>query len=184
MIKNAVIYCSSSDNIARCYFDEAQRLGQTLTELDMVGYTGAGNNGLMYEVERSMLQHGGKCVGVIPKFMVANGWLYEELTEIITVETIAERKEILRQRADIVLVLAGGIGTLDEMFETLALKQLGLFAPPIIIINTGGYFDDMLRMLDKIVAERFMSHTDGKIWQTINSADELPKFIKQYIDNK
>lgn len=183
MIKTAAIYCSSSDNIASCYFAEAKRLGQVLARLDIVGYTGAGNNGLMYEVERSMLQNGGKCVGVIPQFMVDNGWLYEELTEIITVKTMAERKEILRQRADMVLVLAGGIGTLDEMFETLALKQLGLFAPPVIIINTEGYFDDMLRMLDKIVSERFMSHKDGRLWHTINSADELSSVVEQYIDN-
>ncbi len=177
MIKKVSVFCSSSNKIAKDYFVEADRLGKTLAELDIACYTGAGKSGLMYEVEKSVLQNGGKCVGVIPQFMIDKKWLYEELSEVISVNTMSERKDILREVADAIIVLAGGVGTLDELFETLALKQLGLFFKPIIIINTNGYFDEMLQLLEKTISENFMQEANRSMWQVIESADELKEAL-------
>lgn len=177
MITKVSVFCSSSDKISDHYFAEADKLGKTLAELNIVCYTGAGNSGLMYEVEKSVLQNGGKCVGVIPQFMIDKKWLYEGLSEVISVNTMAERKDILREVADAIIVLPGGVGTLDELFETLALKQLGIFLKPIIIINTNGYFDEMLQLLRKTILENFMQETNISMWQVIESADKLKEVL-------
>ena len=169
MIKTVSVFCSSSNKIDRRYFGEADRLGKILALRDIVCYTGAGSSGLMYEVERSVLDNGGKCVGVIPQFM-------------IDVNTMAERKDILRDVADAIIVLAGGVGTFDELFETLALKQLGLFFKPIIIINTNGYFDEILRMLDKTVVENFMQEENKAMWQVISSTEGVPASLETPVE--
>ena len=95
---------------------------------------------------------------------------------------MAERKDILRDVADAIIVLAGGVGTFDELFETLALKQLGLFFKPIIIINTNGYFDEILRMLDKTVVENFMQEENKAMWQVISSTEELPAALEKPVE--
>ena len=104
------------------------------------------------------------------------------LSEVIAVNTMAERKDILRDVADAIIVLAGGVGTFDEPFETLALKQLGLFFKLMIIINTNGYFDEILRMLDKTVVENFMQEENKAMWQVISSTEELPAALEKPVE--
>ena len=175
----ASIYCSSSDTIDEKYFEEAAKCGQILARHGVECYTGGGNNGLMYALEKSVIGNGGSCIGIIPQFMIDFGWLYDGLSKIIVVETMAERKAILRHNADIFIVLAGGIGTLDELFDTLVTIQFKKSASPIIIVNTGGFYDDLLRMLDKISSENFLPHSQMNMWQAIESVEYLPQIIER-----
>ena len=92
---------------------------------------------------------------------------------------MAERKAILRHNADIFIVLAGGIGTLDELFDTLVTIQFKKSASPIVIVNTGGFYDDLLRMLDKISSENFLPHSQRNMWQAIESVEHLPHIIER-----
>ena len=178
MVKNIGVFCASSSKISRVYFDEAEKFGKILAENNLICYTGAGNSGLMNAVQDSVLQNGGQCFGVIPQFMVDMNWHHQGMSETIVVKTMAERKVILCKKIDAAVFLAGGIGTLDEFFEILTLKQLGIFCKPIIILNTDNYYDELLKVLDKTVAENFMLEEHKKMWQVVNSVEEiLPAII-------
>jgi len=167
------VFCSSSNNIDNQYFDEAISFGKILAKNGIVCCTGAGNSGLMATVEKSVLDNGGKCIGVIPQFMIDEGWCYQGLTETEVVSTMSERKARLRDICDAIVVLAGGIGTFDEFFEVLTLKQLGKFSKQIIIINTNNYFDELLKLLEKTINENFMQAIYRQMWQVIPSSEHL-----------
>jgi len=173
MTKSIGVFCASSSKINKIYFDEAEKFGKILAENNLICYTGAGNSGLMNAVQDGVLQNDGQCFGVIPQFMVDINWCHQGLSGVIVVETMMERKAILREKSDAVVFLAGGIGTLDEFFEILTLKQLGIFCKPIIILNTNNYYDELLKLLDKTITENFMLEEHRKMWQVVNSAEEI-----------
>ena len=173
MIKNIGVFCASSSKISKNYFNAAEKFGKILAENNFICYTGAGNSGLMNAVEDSVLLNGGQCFGVIPQFMVDVNWCHQGLSGTIVVETMMERKAVLREKIDAAVFLAGGIGTLDEFFEILTLKQLGIFCKPIIILNTDNYYNELLKLLDKTIAENFMLEEHRKMWQVVNSAEEI-----------
>ena len=178
MVKNIGVFCASSSKICEKYFNAAEKFGKILAENNFVCYTGAGNSGLMNAVQESVLQNGGQCFGVIPQFMIDMNWCHQGLSGTIVVETMAERKAVLREKIDAAVFLPGGIGTLDEFFEILTLKQLGVFCKPIIILNTNSYYDELLKVLDKTIEENFMLKEHKKMWQVVNSAEEiLPAII-------
>lgn len=173
MVKNIGIFCASSSKIDKIYFDAAEKIGEILAKNNLICYTGAGNSGLMNAVENSVLRNGGQCFGVIPQFMIDMNWCHQGLSGTIVVQTMAERKTILREKIDAAVFLAGGIGTLDEFFEILTLKQLGIFCKPIIILNTESYYNELLKVLDKTVAGNFMLEEHKKMWQVVNFAEEI-----------
>ncbi len=181
MIKKATVFCAASNNVDPKYFDVAFKVGETLAKMGIIVYTGAGNSGLMEQVADGTLQNGGECIGVLPQFMIDRKWIYDGLTEVITVQTMAERKAILQQKTDVAIVLAGGIGTLDEFFDTLVLKQLGLYFKPIIIVNTDGYFDTLMTLLNKMIDDNFMQQENSAMWQVISSPDDLPDALNEPI---
>ena len=173
MVKNIGVFCASSSKISKNYFDAAEKFGKILAENSFICYTGAGNSGLMNAVQNSILHNGGQCFGVIPQFMIDMKWCHQGLSGTIVVETMAERKAVLREKIDVAVFLAGGIGTLDEFFEILTLKQLGVFCKPIIILNTDNYYNELLKLLDKTIAENFMLKEHREMWQVVNSAEEI-----------
>jgi len=173
MVKNIGVFCASSSKINKNYFEVAEKFGKILAENNLICYTGAGNSGLMNAVQESVLQNGGQCFGVIPQFMIDMKWCHQGLSGTIVVETMSERKAILREKIDAAVFLAGGIGTLDELFEILTLKQLGVFCKPIIILNTDNYYNELLKLLDKTVTENFMLEEHKKMWQVVNFVEEI-----------
>ncbi len=177
MIKKASIFCASSNSVNPKYLNVALEVGRVMADLDIETYTGGGNSGLMEQVADGVLQSGGRCIGVIPQFMIDRDWLYDGLSEVIKVETMAERKSFLQNNTDASIMIAGGIGTLDEFFDTLVLKQLGKYLKPIIIVNTDGYFDHLLAMLDKMIDDKFLQKSNKSMWQVISSPYELPQAL-------
>jgi len=173
MVKNIGVFCASSSKINKIYFDAAEKFGKILSENNLICYTGAGNSGLMNAVQESVLKNGGQCIGVIPQFMIDMEWCHQGLNDIIVVETMMERKAVLRENIDAAVFLAGGIGTLDEFFEILTLKQLGIFCKPIIILNTDSYYNELLKVLEKTVEENFMLEEHKKMWQVVNFVEDI-----------
>lgn len=177
-IKKVSVFCASSDSIPERFFAEAEEVGRLLALEGVTLYTGGGGQGLMGAVADGALDAGGECVGIIPHFMIEKEWLHKDLTEVVKVDTMAERKDMLREVTDAVVVLAGGIGTLDELFETMVLKQLGLYRKPIILLNTLGYFDLLLSQLDLTVAEGFMPEASKEMWQIVSSPSKVVEALK------
>ena len=173
MMRNIGVFCASSNKIDKIYFDAAEKFGKILADNNLICYTGAGNSGLMNAVQNSVLQNGGQCFGVIPQFMIDQKWCHTELSGTIVVKTMSERKTILRDKSDVAVFLAGGIGTFDEFFEILTLKQLGIFCKPIIILNTDNYYNELLKLLDKTINENFMQEEHKKMWQVVNFVEEI-----------
>ena len=117
------------------------KLGHLLANRHIRLINGAGNIGLMRSVADAVLQNGGEVTGVIPHFMVDQGWHHTGLTELIEVESMHERKRLMAEKSDAVIALPGGCGTLEELLEIITWKQLGLYLNPIVILNTNGFFD-------------------------------------------
>lgn len=144
MLKRICVFAASSDAAIATYGDAARRLGQLLAESSLTLIYGAGKVGLMGAVAESVHRHGGTVVGVIPEKLDVDALTYRACDELIVTGTMSERKAIMAARADGFVVLPGGFGTLEELFEVLVLKQLGYHAKPIVFLNTGGAFDGLM----------------------------------------
>ncbi|MDR3118575.1 MAG: TIGR00730 family Rossman fold protein [Mediterranea sp.] len=179
---NAVcVYCASSTKINKTYVDAAEDLGRLLGEKNIRLVNGAGNIGLMRAVSDATLAAGGKVTGVIPEFMIEQGWQHNGLTELIKVESMHERKQTMAALSDAVIALPGGVGTLEELLEIITWKQLGLYLNPIVILNINGYFDPLLAMLEKAIEENFMRRQHGDIWVIAHTPEEAVKAVCQTV---
>ena len=162
---NVCVFCASSANIDERYLADARELGNLLAQGGWRCVNGGGAVGLMGAVTDGTLDAGGEVTGVIPKFMVDNGWCYDRLMDVVVTADMHQRKQMMSNMADAVIALPGGVGTLEELLETLTWRQLGLVKVPIIILNTLGYYDPLLAMLRHAVDEGFMKPSHGQLWQ-------------------
>lgn len=175
-IASVCVYSASSTKIDPVYFDTAYELGTLLGQQHIRLINGAGNMGLMSAVSDAALAAGGEVTGVIPRFMVEQGWHHTGLTRLVEVESMHERKKMMADLSDAVIALPGGCGTLEELLEIITWKQLGLYLNPVVILNVKGYFDPLLAMLQRAVEENFMRTQHGSIWhvaKTVREAMEL-----------
>ena len=175
-IASVCVYSASSTKIDPVYFDTAYELGTLLGQQHIRLINGAGNMGLMSAVSDAALAAGGEVTGVIPRFMVEQGWHHTGLTRLVEVESMHERKKMMADLSDAVIALPGGCGTLEELLEIITWKQLGLYLNPVVILNVKGYFDPLLAMLQRAVEENFLRTQHGSIWhdaKTVREAVEL-----------
>jgi len=176
-ITSVCVYSASSTKIDPVYFDVARELGRLLGEKHIRLVNGAGNMGLMSAVADAVIAAGGEVTGVIPRFMVEQGWHHTGLTELVEVESMHERKKMMADLSDAVIALPGGCGTLEELLEVITWKQLGLYLNPIIILNVKGYFNPLLDMLRKAVDENFMREQHGAIWHVAQTPQEAVELM-------
>ena len=162
---NVCVFCASSANIDERYLADARELGNLLAQGGWRCVNGGGAVGLMGAVTDGTLDAGGEVTGVIPKFMVDNGWCYDRLMDVVVTADMHQRKQMMSNMADAVIALPGGVGTLEELLETLTWRQLGLVKVPIIILNTLGYYDLLLAVLRHAIDEGFMKPSHGQLWQ-------------------
>ncbi len=153
---NIAIYCASSNQIPEKYFEAARELGHLMGQRGMTVVNGAGNMGLMQAAAEACMEAGGKAIGVIPTFMIDEGWHHQGMTQLIETPDMHVRQEKMAELSNAAIVLAGGFGTLAELSEIVTWKQLGLYLKPIIILNTDGYYDDLLRFFEKGMQENFL----------------------------
>jgi len=170
--KKIAVYCASSTQIDDCYFKDARRLGQLMGEQGVTLINGAGNMGLMAESANGCLEAGGKAIGVIPTFMIKEGWCHDGMTQIIETADMHERQAKMAEMNDAGIFLPGGIGTFAEMTELIMWKQLGLYLKPIVLLNTGGYFDSMLNTLHQAIKENFMRPVHADTWCVAPTPEE------------
>lgn len=176
-ITSVCVYSASSTQIDTVYFDAARQLGNLLGRRHIRLVNGAGNRGLMAAVADAVLAAGGEVTGVIPRFMVEQGWHHPGLTELIEVGSMHERKKRMADLSDAVIALPGGCGTLEELLEIITWKQLGLYLNPIVILNVQGYFDPLLAMLHRSMEENFMRMQHGAIWHVAQTPQEAVELI-------
>lgn len=173
MQKSLCVYCASSDRVDPKYFSVAAALGEAMAQREWGLIYGGGKTGLMGTVARSVKAGGGRVVGVIPEFMKARELAFTEADELISVITMRERKLLMETRADAFLALPGGWGTLEELLEILTLAHLETLQKPVIILNQEGYYDDLLRLFERIVAEKFMHATIRGKYAVAHTVEEI-----------
>ena len=171
-MKKIAVYCASSTKIRPSFFEAAAAVGRLLAEKGVGVVTGAGRLGLMNTVQEAALQVGGNVTGVIPEFMVKEGWHHEGLTELIVTRDMHERKQTIADMSDGCIALPGGCGTLEELLEVITWKQLGLYLNPIVILNQDGYYDALLSQLQTAVEEHFMRDVHADIWCVATTPEE------------
>ncbi len=182
-VQSITVYCASSAKVNPLYLKAASELGEILDKENIHCIYGAGHIGLMGSIADSILKMNGKITGVIPEFMVNQGWNHKGLKNLIVTKSMHERKAKMAEISDAAIALPGGCGTLDELMEIITWKQLCLYQKPIVIINTNNYFDPLLKMLEKAIDERFMHPENRKLWEVINSPNELMPAIKRSMSN-
>ena len=188
-VNEICVFAASSSAAGQQFVDAAYRLGQLLASAGITCINGAGRAGLMRAVSDGTLDGGGKAIGIIPRFMVDNGWQYDRLSEIIITPNMHTRKQTMAQRADAVVALPGGCGTLEELLEIITWKQLGLFDGMIVVLNTDGYYAPLLAMLEKAIDAKFMKASHRNLWHTAATPQEAVNLIlnnpeESYIEPK
>ncbi len=172
-IKSVCVYCGSSSRVDQVYKDAAVELGQTLAKNKWDVVYGGGRVGLMGLVADSALQAGSKVVGIIPKHIEAREVQHTELTELHVVDSMHIRKQMMVDRADAFVILAGGLGTLDEFFELLTWKQLGMHDKPIVMVNINGYWTKMVEAIHYIADQKFMRDEDFGMFRVVENVSDV-----------
>lgn len=178
-----VVYCASSLGVNPIYNEVAAELGEKMAANNIRLIYGGGGFGLMGNVANAVLKNGGEVTGVIPNFLVDLEIAHQTLTELHFVETMHERKFKMVQLAKGVIALPGGYGTMDELFEILAWRQLKLYDGPVAIINTNGFYDLMLKQLDRMVDDGFLKAENRSLLIVADTVDEVLKQISEFWDN-
>ena len=174
------VFGASSRDLARVYYDEAYALGAELAARGHAIVFGGGSSGLMGAAARGAKSRGGYLVGVAPRFFDEPGILYELCDEMIFTETMSERKKTMEDMSDAFVTLPGGIGTFEEFFEALTLKQLGRHAKPMALLNTNGYYDAMEAMLERAVREEFLTPDGKALYAVFTDAKALADYVETY----
>lgn len=176
-MQSVCVYCASSTQIDEKYFRAAEELGTLIAQRGLRLITGAGNMGLMCAVQDAALAAGGKATGIIPTFMVKEGWHHTGLTELIETASMHERKQMMADLSDGAIALPGGCGTFEELLEIITWKQLGLYLGPVIILNIDGYYDSLLAQLDRALKDKFMRDIHAHIWRVATTPEEAIELL-------
>ena len=176
-LKNVCVYSASSTQIDPIYFQAADTLGRLLAQKGINIINGAGCLGLTSRISDAALATGGTVTGIIPHFMVEQNWHHKGLTHLIETETMHERKRMMADLSDGIIALPGGCGTMEELLEIITWKQLGLYLKPIVILNTNGFYNPLLEMLERAIDQHFMRRQHGTIWQVAQTPDEALQLL-------
>lgn len=177
---NICIYGSSSDQIDRRYLAEATRLGEMIAAHGHTLIYGAGGEGVMGAAARGVIAQGGKLTGIVPAFLDLGSNLFPECTELVLTRDMRERKAMMEERSDAFIVMPGGIGTYDEFFEIITLKQLGRHGKAVAVYNIDGYFDELQAILEKAIQKHFMKENCRGLCRFFGDRDSLLDYIEQY----
>lgn len=160
-MKNVTIFCSSSEKIPYIYKQHAHDVGQLLAKAGYGLVYGGGALGLMGIVADEMLALGAHVKGVIPTFMVEREWQHPGVDDMVLTDTMSDRKQKLIAMGDVVLVLAGGVGTLDEMFEAISDRKLDLNDKTMVVLNTAGLYTPVRELMERLSEEKFLRDNDN-----------------------
>ena len=173
MQKLLCVYCSSSDRLDPKYGAAAEQLGRELVARGFGLVYGGGRTGLMGAVARGTKSAGGRVVGVIPEFMKARELAFDAADELVTVVTLRERKLLMEARADAFVALPGGFGTLEEIMEILTLRQLDVVKKPCVFFNQDGFYDDLIRLFKRMLAEKFFKPSNMDLFRVATTVPDI-----------
>lgn len=179
---NVCVYGASSSAIDKVYIEAVEELGEVIAERGHAVVFGGGASGSMGAAARGARRRGGAVIGIAPTFFNVDGVLFPDCTEFISPETMRERKKLLEEKSDGFVITPGGIGTYDEFFEILTLKQLGRHNKPIVIYNVDGYYNPMLAMLADAMEKSFVMESVGELYAVLTDAEAVVRYIEEYDD--
>jgi len=172
------VYCASSQMCDAAYHAAAARLGELLAEAGHCIVYGGGAVGLMGSLANGALARGGKVIGIIPRFMTDVEWQHPGIENLEVVEDMRERKHRLLTGSDAVVAMPGGCGTLEELFEAVTLKRLGLYFNPIVLLNTRNFYAPLQAFMTQIVDQRFMNPEHAAMWSLVDAPEDvLPRIL-------
>jgi uncharacterized protein (TIGR00730 family) len=174
MGKTICVYCASSQRCDALYHAAARRVGEVLAAEGYAIVYGGSAHGSMGALADGAPACGGTVRGILPRFMMDLEWGHPKLTELKIVEDIRMRKHLMLSESDGLVALPGGCGTLEELFEALTLKRLGLYVHPIVLLNTNDYFAPLIALLHHAVNERFMGERHLAMWQVVDEPEQIP----------
>lgn len=172
------VFCASSAKVDQKYFDDTKKLAQLLVDAGITIVYGGGSVGLMGCLADTALAKGGKVIGVLPRFMDKVEWGHKNLTQMLLVRDMRERKRLMVKNVDAVIALPGGCGTLEELMEVFTLKRLGKFTKPIVVLNTNGFYTHLEQLIEKMIQEHFLRQEHRQIWQPVSRPEEVIPAIK------
>lgn len=172
------VYCASSAQCDPEYHRVAFRLGELLAEAGCTTVYGGGGMGSMGALADGALSKQGDVIGIIPRFMTEVEWQHPGLATLNVVEDMRERKHRLLSGSDAVVALPGGCGTLEEVFEAITLKRLGLYLKPIVFVNTRGFYDGLREFLQHTIRERMMGDAHAAMWQFVDAVEDVLPVIR------
>lgn len=173
MIKSVCVYCGSSNHVAQSYLDAATSFGTLLAEEQLTLVYGGGRVGLMGKTADAALENGGAVIGIIPGHLQTKEVEHNGVTELHIVESMHSRKQMMVDKSDAFVVLPGGLGSLDELFEILTWKMLGLHDKPIVIANIDGYWDELVTLIDKLIQEGFCRPQHKNMYRVVTDIHEI-----------
>ncbi len=176
------VYGAASSEIDKNYVEAGEELGRKMAERGHSLVFGGGRNGMMGAAARGVVEKGGAVLGISPAFFEENNAevSFKEATEFIHTETMRERKRLLEESSDAFVITPGGIGTFDEFFEILTLKQLGRHNKAIVIYNINNFFNELAVALHKMVKQHFITNDCVELCEVCNTADEVLDYIENY----
>jgi uncharacterized protein (TIGR00730 family) len=167
------VFASSSSRIDKRYMLAAAELGSLFARSRINVIYGGGGIGLMGVLADAVIENGGVITGVIPSFMNDEGWGHPHVQDMKVTTDMGERKKEMFARADAVVALPGGVGTLEELTEAITLRQLGLFKGPVVILNTLNFYKSFIEFLDQMISGHFLRFEHKGMWEIANTPKEV-----------
>ncbi len=171
-ISTLCVYCGSAKG-AKSHLDNARKLGRQLAERSITLVYGGGRVGVMGQIADATLAAGGEVVGIIPRFLDEYEIGHTQVTRLEVVDSMHERKARMAELSDGFVILPGGIGTLEELFETLTWKQLGLHTKPIVIVDLDGYWQPVRHLLDSIIEQGYARPENAELLTFVDKVDDV-----------
>jgi len=179
-IKNICVYSSSSDVLSEVYYEAARELGVLMGRAGFNVVYGGGAVGTMYANAKAVKEFGGKVIGVIPEKLHALGVGNPDCDELFITKCMRSRKQKLDEISDAVIALSGGFGTLEELSEMIVQKQLGYNNKAIVILNTQGFYDNLLKFFDEIIGQNFAIEESREFYYVAKTSNDAVEYLKNY----
>lgn len=177
-INSLAVFCGSKNGNNPVFAKHAAQIGIQLAEKGITLIYGGGSRGIMGTLADAMMENGGRVIGVIPKILIEWEHQHEGITELLVVEDMHERKKKMYERCDAALILPGGFGTLDELFELVTWNQLSIHNKPIFILNSDGFYDHLIKHIQQLQKDEFLYEPVEKRMKFIASPEELLPYIQ------
>lgn len=178
------VYCGAQNAVSQDYLQTGAAFGKALAEKNIRLVFGGGDCGMMGAVSNGVMAHGGEAIGVFPSHLRTHEAEHTGITQTIIVNSMHERKQMMFDLSDMFAILPGGFGTLDEMFEVLTWRQIGLHKKETFILNHNGYWNHLFGLIDNIIGEKFAKPVNREFFQVVNSLDELVEAVAKEASKK